>query len=61
MSGAPYLAWLLTREDTLRLSPPKECFGGLGQTQLLATAQAEVAQPSPLTPAPSSRALSSPL
>jgi hypothetical protein len=25
MSGAPYLAWLLSQEDTLRLSPLEEC------------------------------------
>lgn len=30
MSGAPYLAWLLTQEDTLRLSPLEGCFGGRG-------------------------------
>lgn len=31
MSGAPYLAWLLTREDTLRLSPLEGCLaGGVG-------------------------------
>lgn len=28
MSGALYLAWLLTQEDTLRLSPLKGCLGG---------------------------------
>lgn len=46
MSETPYLAWLLTREDTLRLSPLEGCGGRawLGQTQFLVTAQAEVGQ-----------------
>lgn len=47
MSVAPYLAWLVTWEDTLRLSPLEGCLAGrvgLGQTWLLATAQAEVGQ-----------------
>lgn len=47
LSGAPYLAWLLTQEDTLRLSPLEGCLGGvvsLGRSWLLATAQAEVGQ-----------------
>lgn len=47
MSVAPYLAWLVTWEDTLRLSPLEGCLAGgvgLGQTWLLATARAEVGQ-----------------
>lgn len=31
MSGAPYLAWLLTQEDTLRLSPLEGCSEGSGE------------------------------
>ena len=49
MSGAPYLAWLLTQEDTLRLSPFEGCLTGggvvsLGQPWLLGTGQADVGQ-----------------
>lgn len=56
MSGAPYLAWLLTREDTLRLSPLEGCLvGGWAwdrPSSLLRFRQRWVRVPVPASPVP---------